>query len=139
MTQIVLDCSMTVSWFLPDEASSVSQQCLSDVIEKGAIVPTLWPLEVGNALLIVQRRNRISAEYQAEVLETLNDLPIIQDKYTNQYSWGKTMDLAKWHQLSLYDASYLELAVRECLPLATLDKKLKKAARTMECKTIPEA
>lgn len=124
----VVDCSVTISWLMPDE--SFDAHSLNQVIEKGAIVPSLWSLEVGNVLLMAERHKRISLQQRHKALYTLIELPIIVDSMTSHHAWLETMELAERYGLTLYDASYLELALRRSLPLATLDKSLKKAAQS---------
>ena len=126
MAQFVLDCSVAISWFMPDEANS--NLILEQVAKKGAIVPSIWHLEVGNVLLNAQRNKCITQEQASSALYSLNILPIITDDLTSKCAWRETMELAKYHSLSLYDASYLELAQRLNLPIATFDKQLQIAA-----------
>lgn len=111
---------------MPDE--SFDAYSLNWVTEKGAMVPSLWTLEVGNALLLAERRKRISSEQRHKALYILTELPINIDAMTSHHAWLETMELAERYKLTLYDASYLELALRRSLPLATLDKALQKAA-----------
>jgi predicted nucleic acid-binding protein len=111
---------------MPDEY--FDPHFLDQVVEKGAIVPSLWSLEVGNVLLIAERQNRISSEQRHKALYTLSELPITVDAMTSHHAWLETMDIAEKYKLTLYDASYLELSLRRSLPLATLDKVLKQAA-----------
>ena len=93
-----------------------------------AHVPGLWPLEVANALLVGERRGRTTAADAAHFLAILSAFPITVDDETVARAWADTMHLARAHNLSAYDAAYLELAMRRGLPLATLDDKLKAAA-----------
>src|SRR5436190_7040881 len=111
---------------MPDE--SFDAHSLNRVIEKGAIVPSLWSLEVGNVLLIAERNKRISLEQRHKALYTLTELPIIIDAITSLHAWLETMELAERYGLTLYDASYLEVSLRRSLTLVTFDKSLKRAA-----------
>jgi predicted nucleic acid-binding protein len=93
-----------------------------------AFVPSIWPLEVANALWVGERRKRCT---QADTLAWtgfLQSLPIIVDEETARRAWGEVLALARLESLSVYDATYLELALRLELPLATLDSKLSAAA-----------
>lgn len=126
LSAFVLDCSVTISWFMPDESFDID--FLNQVAEKGAIVPSLWSLEIGNVLLIAERKQRITLEQRQKALHILTELPITVDTMTANHAWLETIELAERHELTLYDASYLELALRRSLPLATFDKSLKKAA-----------
>jgi predicted nucleic acid-binding protein len=111
---------------MPDEF--FDSRFLDRVILEGALVPSVWPLEVGNVLLMAERQKRISAEQRHQAVYTLSELPINVDPMTSHHAWQETMELAERYKLTLYDAAYLELALRRSLPLATLDKSLKSAA-----------
>jgi predicted nucleic acid-binding protein len=126
MSAFVLDCSVAVSWLMPDE--SLGLNLLDQVAEDGAIVPSLWSLEIGNVLLIAERKKRITLEQRQKALHILTELPIVVDTMTSNHAWLETMELAERYNLTLYDASYLELSLRRSLPLATFDKALKIAA-----------
>lgn len=128
MSTIVLDCSVTISWFMSNEVSKTSLSILDKVAEYGAIVPTIWPLEVSNVLLISQRNKRITKEQRHSALYALSELPINIDQFTSKHAWQETIELAERYTLSLYDACYLELSLRCTLPLATFDNHLKQAA-----------
>lgn len=135
MAAFVLDCSVAVSWFMPDEAAHT--KLLDRIAEQGVIVPALWYLEIGNVLLMAERRQRITAYQRQEALSLLKQLPISVDKLLPQQAWHETMNLACQHQLTLYDACYLELAQRLILPLATYDKNLIKAANNVSVTIVP--
>ncbi len=94
----------------------------------GAVVPSLWHLEVGNSLRMALRRQRIDAAFIAETLQDLVRLRVEVDDQTVPRAWSDTMALAAAHQLTMYDASYLELAVRRGLPVASLDRAMCQAA-----------
>lgn len=126
MTSIVLDSSVAISWLMPDEEGS--QFLLEHVTQKGAIVPSLWSLEIGNVLLMACRKKRISDEQRNQALHSLANLPITIDTATSEQAWQETLELAVRYELTLYDASYLELALRRSLPLATFDGALQRAA-----------
>jgi predicted nucleic acid-binding protein len=111
---------------MPDEASGLN--LLNKITESRAIVPSLWSLEVGNVLLIAERKKRITSEQRQKAIHTLTELPIIIDEMTSEHAWLETMELAERYDLTLYDASYLELSLRRSLPLATFDNSLKRAA-----------
>ncbi len=125
MVAFVLDCSVAISWIMPDE--SHDDDLLNQIVEKGAIVPSLWSLEVGNVLLVAQRNKRITSEQLHKALYILKELPIVIDTMTSHHAWLETMELAERYDLTLYDASYLELSLRLTLPLVTFDKTLKRA------------
>lgn len=124
----VLDNSVVMAWSFEDEANPYADTVLDAFQASRAIVPTLWPLEVANALLVGERRKRITQADSLRWVQILGALPIAIDDATNRHVWTLTLSLARDQVISAYDAAYLELAVRLNLPLATLDKKLKDAA-----------
>ena len=127
----VLDGSVTLVWGFADENDDYASAILDKMSDLQAYVPSLWPLEVANALLVGERRGRTTPADAAHFLAILGTFPITVDNETVARAWVKTMHLARAHKLSAYDASYLELAMRLGLPLATLDDKLKVAANAV--------
>ena len=127
----VLDGSVTMVWGFEDEADDYAEAILERMPDLQAHVPSLWPLEVANALLVGERRRRITPAETARFLAILGAFPITVDDQTVAHAWTDTMHLARAHNLSSYDAAYLELAIRLGLPLAALDGKLKTAAGAM--------
>lgn len=126
---LVLDSSVALSWCFRDEQTPETLALLQRVAELGAVAPALWPLEVLNALTMAVRRNRLTREQQQELAGLLKDLPVRLDDDTATQAWGRTSELAARHQLTIYDAAYLELALRTDLPLASLDAALVAAAQ----------
>jgi len=126
---LVLDCSVALAWVLPDENQPVADQLLTKLQQQSACVPQLWPLEVGNVLLVAQRRGRMTEAEAGLAITSLRALPLDIDPYTHENALGETIHLARLYGLSLYDATYLELALRKELPLATLDRRLREAAQ----------
>lgn len=130
MGAFVLDCSATLPWVFADEASPAADALLDQLVQgERTWVPALWHLELGNVLLGAKRRNRIDQAGIEAFLSRLAVYDIAVDDQTMERAWQKTLDLALQHGLSTYDASYLELALRRGLPLATLDRQLATAAR----------
>ncbi len=126
----VLDCSAALPWIFGDEASEATDFLLNELTLGGhAWVPSLWHLELANVLVGAQRRNRIDQAGCEAFLSHLGEYDIRVDPETIPRAWSKTLDLALIHKLSVYDAAYLELALRRNLPLATLDRALLQAAR----------
>ncbi len=125
----VLDCSMTMAWVFSDEASETTDRLRDSLVQGGAFVPALWPVEVGNVLLMATRRGRITRDDWQRIREDLLALPISIDPVSTDRIWGAVMELADAHRISAYDAVYLELALRLRLPLATLDSALAAAAQ----------
>jgi predicted nucleic acid-binding protein len=122
----VVDASMTASWMLPDEQSETAILWQERLILAGAVAPAIWWYEVHNLLLMAERRSRIDGEYVEIAFRLLEDYPIT---IAERPEAGVLMQLARRHDLTLYDAAYLELALRMEIPLATFDKALVKAAR----------
>ena len=128
MSACILDCSAAVSWIFHDEGDAASDALLDRVAEGGATVPALWPFEIANVLLVAERRKRFTAADRAQALAFLDGLPIRVDPQSLERAWVETINLAQAHRLTAYDASYLELALRHGLPLASRDNALRSAA-----------
>ena len=124
----VMDCSIALSWYFSDEATDSTQALRERLVEASIHVPSLWPLEVTNALLAALRRKRITETELQGLLTDLRQLPDEIDRETDSMVWEDSFYLAKQFNLSIYDATYLELAVRKELPIATLDKALANAS-----------
>ena len=124
----VLDNSVVMAWCFEDEASTYADNVLEKMTDSAAIVPAIWPLEVGNVLLAAERRNLLSEADSARFLSLLSDLPIRVEQESSDRMLKEILFLARELNLSSYDASYLDLAMREGLALATQDKKLQEAA-----------
>jgi predicted nucleic acid-binding protein len=118
-----------MAWCFEDEVSLYADQVLDQLKldDREAIVPVLWPLEVTNVLLVNERRGRLSAAQSRRFLELLTAMPVTVDEKSLHTHSLQLLALGREHGLSSYDASYLELAERRGLPLATADKKLLKA------------
>ena len=124
----VVDNSVALAWCFEDEHTPPIMDLLDRVAGTGAIAPSLWPLEALNGLLMAERRKRLDGKRRQRLAGFLRGLPITLDAETADQAWTATARLAERHRLTLYDAAYLELAKREALPLATLDRDLEKAA-----------
>ncbi len=137
MTRLVLDGSMTLSWCFEDEAVDACMAVLQAVRTGEAVVPSIWPLEVVNALLVAEKRKRMSAAKSDSFIAELGVLEIQVEEADSNRTFGAVLALARQTGLTSYDASYLELAIRSNLPLASLDAPLRKAARARGVKLIP--
>lgn len=126
---LVLDSSVTLARVFPDEWTPAVLQVFDDQAVNGAWVPDLWKIELANVLSFSVKKGRMTKERRDEVLSDLQILPISVDTETGKNAWKETLALADRHQLTVYDAVYLELALRRSLPLATLDHDLRKAAQ----------
>lgn len=128
MSNFVLDASITLQWFLEDEADrKYSLAVLESLSENRALVPLLWFYEVGNGLLMASRRKRITLDQVGGFLERLKTLPIEAARDTPAEILALP-GLAQAHGLTNYDAAYLSLALKLNLPLATTDKDVRRAA-----------
>jgi predicted nucleic acid-binding protein len=137
MDGIVVDASITMTWCYPDEHSDYAYRILDLLEQAQAVVPSLWAVEVANALVVGERRRRLTPADIAYFFELLKGLPIETDTQTASRALSETRSLARIHNLSVYDATYLELAMREGLSLATLDERLRKAAQEAGVKILP--
>jgi predicted nucleic acid-binding protein len=126
---IVIDASMTIAWLFRDERTDVPQTILRRVVREGGLVPSFWRLEVANVLRNAVRRQRCDEGYATRCLQRLGRLAITIDPETDMRAWGRTRQLSGEPNLILYDAAYLELAIRRDRPLASADAALIAAAR----------
>jgi len=127
----VVDSSVTVAWCFEEERTPATATLLAQAMNFGAAAPSLWPLEVLNALLMAEKRKRLDSTRRHELISALQSMPITLDTETATQAWSTTTRLAERHRLTLYDAAYLELAQRLELPLATLDADLRQAAKNL--------
>jgi len=132
----VVDNSVVMTWCFRDEENEYSLKVLSMLEKSLAYVPAIWPLEAGNVLVYAERRGRINKSDSSYILELLSNLPIIVEQESSGRMLSEIFMLARNCGLSTYDASYLDLAMKMSLPLATLDEKLKKAARSCKVKLV---
>ena len=122
---------MALTWCFQDEADDYSVRVLGLLLQSEAVVPAIWSLELGNALLVAERRKRITQADSAHFLSLVRELPIRTDPDTSDAVVDRIMSLARSYDLASYDACYLELAIRAGLPIATLDVKLASAAKSV--------
>lgn len=134
---IVVDASIALAWSFEDERTPEVDQILERVLARGAVVPAIWPLEIANTLQMALRRKRIDAAYRDATIQDLRRLLVVVDAETNTLAWTSTLQLSDRFALTAYDASYLELAIRRQLPLATLDRQLADAARASGIEVLP--
>ena len=128
---VVIDSSITLAWLFSDERSAAADAVLRQVTQSGAVAPSLWRLEVANALQMALRRKRIDAAFRDASIADLSALEVTIDAETDRHAWASTLMLADRCRLTLYDAAYLELAQRLGLPLATLDQELRVAGKSL--------
>ena len=134
----VLDCSVTMTWLFEHEAAKETDELLERLCgPEKAVVAAHWVLEVANVLLGAELAKKKSAADTTHFLTLLGKLAIETDTHTEQYATTTTLALGRRHKLSSYDAAYLELAMRTGLPLATLDKDLRRAAQAEGLTVLP--
>ncbi len=126
-SEVVLDTSVSAVWFIDDEDNPVADASSEIARRSGGIVPQLWHFEIRNAILVAARRGRIHADRLPRCVRMLDGLPIHIDNHPN---FDNVFELAVKHGLTFYDATYLELALRLDLPLATLDNARARAAES---------
>jgi predicted nucleic acid-binding protein len=129
MKSIVIDSSIALAWCFSDESSPLADAVMRSLRQQEAWVPALWPLEVANILAISERRGRVTLAETEQFLSILESLPIRVEPVDRNIVFDRVLTLARNHKITVYDASYLELAERLSSPLATLDKLLIQAAQ----------
>ena len=133
----VADSSVGVAWAVMSQSSETTVLLLNDVASGTPfVVPVLWMFEVANSLLVLARRRRIEPEQYARARRALSRLSPTIDEEGPRVALGKISDLAEKYALSVYDAAYLELAVRRRLPLASRDADLNTAAKQVGVRTL---
>ena len=126
----VLDASVALAWALPAETSLQADRFLKRVTTKDILwVPSLWWYEVGNALIVAERRKRLTEADGIQLRELYGKLPIRTDVISGPGTLERLQTLAKEYELSGYDAAYLELALRRGIGLATVDLRLRHASQ----------
>jgi predicted nucleic acid-binding protein len=134
---LVLDASMAVAWCFEDETTPLTEAVFDNLTNGAqAVAPALWPYEVANSLAVAERRRRINLAGIGQFLERLAKFPISIDPGVASRAFGQVLSIAREHNLSVYDAAYLELALRSGLPLATLDRNLRVAAKVAGVKVL---
>jgi predicted nucleic acid-binding protein len=124
------------AWVHPSQANEATNRLLDDVATGASIVvPALWFSEVSNGLLVLRRRKKLTESDRKSALGTIAKLPVTVDEEAAKAAFGKTAELADQYGLTVYDATYLELAIRRNLPLASRDGALNSAAKKAGVKT----
>ena len=121
----VLDASIVHAWAF-DERQRAADDARERLCDDRAAAPSLWWFEVRNGLVMAERRGRLTQRETALFLRELSRLAVALDVAPQE---ARVLALARRHRLTVYDTAYLELALRERLPLATLDRALAEAAR----------
>ena len=133
----VLDSSVALAWVLPDESNPSIDRLCDRLTDDIAVVPPVWPLEIGNVLQVAVKRGRLNSKDMGRVIKELRALPIEIDATSTERSFEETLALAQKYDLTTYDASYVELAQRRDVPMATLDHKLRKACQSAKITVLP--
>lgn len=128
MTNVVVDASVTALYLIADEAGDRSDGLMAVLTDGNAVVPLHWRLEVANLGRKAVRQKRMTRGELQEGVALLGKMPVNVDDRTDELAWTRILDLASDHDLTSYDAAYLELAKRRGLALATADKALRRAA-----------
>ncbi len=125
----VLDCSITMTWCFPDEATPASSRVQDRLAEETALVPAHWFLEVANVLVMAEKRRRIAPAVSEKFLDLLGTMDIEVDHEAPVRAFEALLPMCRRYGLTSYDAAYLDLAARRRVPLSTLDSNLRSAAR----------
>ncbi len=128
MSGVVVDASVALAWGIPDEASDYADAVLVFLEGRTLLAPAIWPIEISNALIVAERRGRLKPGDIQRFFALLGDLSTTLDCQDAAHTARTVLPLARAHQLSAYDAAYLELALRHEVPLATLDARMRRAA-----------
>jgi predicted nucleic acid-binding protein len=130
VSRFVLDASVVLTWCFPDENAAMAQH-VAGMFKRGdtAVTPSFWPHEVLNALLVGEKRKRISKELVRSFLDDLATLPIVLEQFPAGVVFDRIQHLSREHGLTAYDAAYLDLALDSGLPIATLDEDLVRASK----------
>lgn len=132
----VLDTSFALAWILDEEQEKRIDAVFDLLNQRSAVVPSLWFYEVSNALLMNEKRGRLSQTDTVRAITLLNALPLIIDSDCETRAFREIIALARTHNLTVYDATYLDIAMRMSLPLATLDNSLMRASQSLHVKIL---
>lgn len=131
MSKVVVDASVALAWCFPDEANRYADAVLMALAAHQLVEPTIWSMEIANAISVGERRARIHESEILRFFELVGSLNVIEDPRLIPEVFGDVLPLARRHAIAVYDAAYLEAAIRHDAPLATLDRALERAARAM--------
>ena len=130
MSRFIIDASVVLTWCFPDENTPLAQH-VAGLFQRGdtAVAPPFWPYDVLNALLVGEKRKRISKALVRSFLDELATLPIVLEQFPAAIVFDRIQRLSREHGLTAYDAAYLDLAEDSGLAVATLDEDLARACR----------
>jgi predicted nucleic acid-binding protein len=135
-SDFVLDNSVVMAWCFDDEADASTDAVQDLLTHNFAFVPSIWPLEVANVLLVAERNKRITKAASGHFIAMLSQLPIEMDSTDPERVFHDIISLARQYRLTSYDACYIELAIRKGLPIASLDDAILKAATDLQVQII---
>lgn len=125
----VVDNSVVMTWCFKDKTNQYADAILDCLSEATAFVPSIWPLEVVNVLLVAERKKRLSEADSVRFITLLSQLPIIVEHQRPERLMKDLLALARSNNLSSYEASYLDLSMRKGIPIATVDTRLITASK----------
>lgn len=132
----VVDASFAAAWCFEDEATEATRAFLDIAGDGGVYVPQIWKFEMANLLRMAERRQRLEESETDAHLKNLAELVVLEDSIDAEKCWKQVMTIAREHLLTVYDASYIELALRIDVPLATRDKAMIAAAHALKIKVL---
>ena len=137
MSRFVVDASVVLTWCFPGENAAMAQH-VAGMFKRGgtAVAPSFWPHEVLNALLVGEKRKRISKELVRSFLDDVARLPIALEQFPAGVVFDRIQQLSREHGLTAYDAAYLDLALESGIPIATLDEDLVRACKRARAKLV---
>jgi|ERR1700722_10410063 len=136
MAGFIVDCSIALAWCFPDEETPATKILLDRMNDEAAVVPALWFIEITNVLALSEKKGRIDRAKVAEFIALIEEFELDVDHEASRLAFSHLLPLCRAHQLTSYDAAYLELALRRHLPLSTLDKQLTNAAKKLGVKVL---
>ncbi len=131
-SDFVVDNSVVMAWCFDDEVDFYTDAIQDLLARNVAFVPSIWPLEVANVLLVAERKKRITKAASGHFIAMLSQLPIVVDSTEPERVLHDVISLARQYKLTSYDSSYIELAIRKGLPIASLDNAILKAAKDIQ-------
>ena len=134
MKPVVIDNSVFLAWCMGDEEAPTATSAMETVAENGGVVPRIWWYELRNALLMNERRSRLTRQQVSDTIADSGEMGIVIDEACED---SVLLELARRFELSVYDAAYLETALRRSLPLATLDRRMREAAEALGVTLLP--
>jgi len=137
--KLIADISVVLAWLFNEEHTTKALDVLHRIEKDGLLVPPLWWCELQNGILMGERRGRKTIDESTAFLKLVMALPIQTDDAPRHRISDDILDIARRHQLTAYDATYVELAVRHGVPLATFDVALRRCASSFGVKIIPTA